>query len=324
MSHPTRRQFLGSLAVGAAAISLPRFASATADGALPAPDGARSRLVSVFNPIVVKGALVNETYLARMLEVGLLHFTGEPSVRNGWRKLLGPKPTPKVLIKFNRSGADAIATTKAMVAVLLDSLRSADIKPDQVMLLDVSPEIQRSSGAAKPILTFEAQPVTVLGKEEHLSAALAWADCLINVPFVKDHYLAGVSCAMKNLSHGLIKTPARWHGDRCRDAIPHLFNLEPIRGKHRVTICNALRIVYDGGPEAKSECMSEYSRLMISSDVVAMDAHAARLIDQVRGAHSLKDLAEERRPPAFLTVARDLKLGRCDLDRLDVVDVDAG
>lgn len=328
MPRPSRRQFLGSLAAGAAVAAVGLRGAraavpATPDPALPAPDGARSRLVTVSNPIVVKGQLVNETYLNRMIEVGLTQFCGEASVRGVWRRLLQPTRQTKVLIKFNRSGADTLGTTQSFVRVLLHSLALADIKADQIMLLDVSPEIQRTAGTVPPIVGYSATPVTVLGKTEYLSAALDWADCLINVPFVKDHYLAGISCAMKNLSHGLIKTPARWHGDRCRECIPHLYNQEAIRGKHRLTICDALRVVYDGGPEARLECTSEYSRVLIGSDVVALDAYAARLIDQIRGAHELKDLAEEHRPASYLTVARELKLGQGDLDRVDVVDVDA-
>jgi uncharacterized Fe-S center protein len=190
------------------------------------------------------------------------------------------------------------------------------------MLLDVAPEVHRQFETRTPIPGYSENPVTVLGREEHLAAALDWADCLINVPFIKDHHLAGVTCGMKNLSHGLIKTPARWHGDRCRQSIPHLFNLEPIRSKLKLTICNALRIVYDGGPEARLECTADHSRLLFATDVVALDAYAARLIDQVRGAHDLRDLAEEHRPATYLSVARDLGLGQSDLDRVDVTDIE--
>ena len=35
-----------------------------------------------------------------------------------------------------------------------------------------------------------------------------------------------------------------------------------------------------------------------------------------------EDLAEERRPPTYLAVARDLGLGQPDLDRVDVTEVD--
>ena len=338
----TRRAFLGKLAasaaIGAAGLAATRLVldlpgSALAADAPPpsppsalpaAPTGVRSRLVSVFNPIVVRGDRVNEKYLAGMLDTGLTRFWGVDKQAEGWRKLLGEacNPNLKVLIKFNRSGADAIGTTRPMAAVLLSSLGTAGIKPDQVMLMDVSVETHRELETHPPIFGYEAEPVRVLGRDEHLALALAWADCIINVPFVKDHHMVGATCALKNLSHGLIKAPAQWHGERCRDAIGHICNLPQIRGKRKITICNALRIVYDGGPEARIECMVEHSRLFISTDMVAMDAFAARLVDQTRGKQGLKDLAEEHRPCNYLNTARELGLGQSDLDHIDVTELE--
>ncbi len=325
----SRRQFLGALAGGAALGALGAVARGQT-GELPRPgwpgepnDHARprSRLLVVGNPVVVKGPRVSEKHLGRMLDAGLTGFTGQASPADAWRSLV--RPGEKVAVKFNRSAAATIATTDAMLKVLLASLVAAEIPPGRTMLLDVTPGQQQAAGTHPPVLGYQDEAITVLERSEHLASALGWADCLINVPFIKDHHLAGVTCAMKNLSHGLIKGPAQWHGDHCRDSIPHLFALPAIRDKLRITICNGLRIVFNGGPGARPENLAEHSRLIFAADPVALDAHAARVIDQARGARGLRDLAEEGRPPYYLTVARDLKLGQCDLDRVDVTEIEA-
>lgn len=321
--HSTRRQFLAGIAAGAVAAGvLPgarvvRAAPATQPAAaLPA----RSRLISVFDQMVFRSGQIHARTVTDMLNEGLTRLTGGLRPRDAWQSII--RPGQKIAIKFNRCGAGVIGTTPAMAVALIESLATAGFGPGQIMLLDVSGELVRTTGTRPPIVGFRDAPVDVLGRAEHLAAALDWADCLINVPFVKDHFLAGVTCGLKNLSHGLIKTPARWHGDRCRESIPHLFALPDIRGKLRLTVCNALQIVYDGGPEASIETLAQHNRLLLSFDPVAIDAMAARIIDQVRGLRDLKDLNEAGRHPAYLAIAQQLNLGHCETESIDIHEVE--
>lgn len=343
MSHggTTRREFLTTLAAGAAASAgvaawpaLLRGDGASAghsarsgklaptapsQGELEA--GPRSRLLSVINQVTVRGNQVSMKYLSAMFAAGLTRWVGADSEKDAWNAVV--KPGEKVLIKFNRSGAEGLNTTEPMLNLLLDSMEKAGVERKRVMLLDVSADVQRRCNTAPPLLGFSEEPIHVLGRQEHLHQAVEWADCIINVPFVKDHHLAGVTCAMKNLSHGLIKRPARWHGDRCREAIPHLFATPAIRDKVRLHIVNGLRMVVDGGPAARQEHIVPGHRLLFGDDPVAIDAYAARLIDAERGARGLRDLAEDNRPPQYLQVARKLDLGQSDLDRIALTELEA-
>ncbi len=328
--RPTRREFLRRSAATAAAVAgLPLAGqlalAAPGDGLLPAPPpeanpAAGSRLLSVVNPVVVRGHTISLKFLTRMFATGLTRFAGADTEKHAWQSII--KPDEKVLIKFNRSGADGLASTEAMLEVLLGSLDKAGFSRENLMLLDVSVSLQREAKTANPLLGFEDEPVEVLGRREHLHQAVAWADAIINVPFVKDHHLAGVTCAMKNLSHGLIKRPAQWHDDNCRQAIPHLYAIPAIRDKVRLHIANALRIVVDGGPAARVENVVPNNRLLFGTDPVAMDAFAARLINTERGVRGLKDLAEADRPPRYLTVARQMDLGQPDLDRVTITEME--
>lgn len=320
-----RRDFLALLAAGAAAGALPaplRCAMAGTPDAPVAVAGRRSALLSVYHQSAASGRTVYEKVVQRMLNLGLSRFAGVPKPADAWPRIL--KGAQKVLIKFNRAGAEALNTTPALLKMLLASLAASGYRPDQVMLLDVTAQQQRDAQTHPPILGWQAQPVQVLGRPEHLSAALDWADAVVNVPFMKDHHLAGVTGAMKNLSHGLIKSPANWHADRCCTAIAHFYALPQISAKVRLHLCNGLRVMVDGGPDGRNAHIIDHRRLLFSADPVAIDAYAYRLIDHARATSGLKDLAEDKRPPTYLTLARTLNLGQCDLDHVDITELECG
>jgi hypothetical protein len=119
----------------------------------------------------------------------------------------------------------------------------------------------------------------------------------------------------------MIKHPARWHGDRMRQTLPSICGLQEIERKHKLTVVNALKIVVDGGPTVLQENIKEEDRILIGTDMVAIDSLGGRLIDQERGRRGLKDLAEDNRPPTYLNAARDMKMGQPELDRVDLIEI---
>ena len=52
----------------------------------------------------------------------------------------------------------------------------------------------------------------------------------INLPILKEHSLAGMSGAMKNM-YGSIHNPNKYHDNNCDPFVAHVSNLEPIKGK---------------------------------------------------------------------------------------------
>jgi uncharacterized protein (DUF362 family) len=120
---------------------------------------------------------------------------------------------------------------------------------------------------------------------------------LITVPVLKDHRSAGVTLALKNLSHGLNNNVARSHlgdvyrlgGDRsgpnqCNTFIPTAVTQPPIRRKAVLHILDGLIGVYEGGPGCWNPTWGTWRRrsLFFATDPVALDHVGWDVIDSRR------------------------------------------
>jgi uncharacterized protein (DUF362 family) len=77
----------------------------------------------------------------------------------------------------------------------------------------------------------------------------------INLPVLKHHQSAGVTIALKNMSHGMVNNVNRSHLTRTANAcgifIPSVVSLPVIREKSVLHICDAVKASYHGGPGAR-------------------------------------------------------------------------
>lgn len=120
-------------------------------------------------------------------------------------------------------------------------------------------------------------------------------DKIINLCVLKEHSSAGVTGALKNLSHGLVNNVSRTHAipslNQCRTFIPAVVALPVIRQKVVLHIMEAFVGIYQGGPFASAYAW-EPKALMMSTDPVAMDRLAWDLIDAQRARVRLPALAK--------------------------------
>src|SRR5437868_14677070 len=93
---------------------------------------------------------------------------------------------------------------------------------------------------------------------------------LINLPALKDHQSAGVTLALKNLSHGLVNNVSRSHStaatNACNTFIPAVVALPKIRQKVVLHVLDGLKAVYQGGPGARKEFTWAYKSLFCATD----------------------------------------------------------
>lgn len=128
------------------------------------------------------------------------------------------------------------------------------------------------------------------------------ADVFINVPVLKDHSGAGMTCAMKNLM-GAVWDRGAFHRiglDQCI-ADSCLFR------KPALNIVDAGKVMLSGGPRGyASSRYSEQQMLIVSSDIVAVDTVSARTLGKA--------------PSDFDYIARAAErgLGTSDLARLGI------
>ncbi len=321
----SRRLFLKrTLAMGAAAL-VSRSASVLGDerffggstrpttNALPTI----SRVAHVVSERVLPVRIVQPVLLRDCLEHGLCAAMGERDIRDAWYRVLAPDDV--ILIKFNQSGAVRIGTTPAMVKELVGSLNRAGWGPDKMMLLEAGTEagIIRKTRPVDHRWQGKEVAFRTVGKDSFL-AAVEEATAIINVPFLKTHHRATMTCCLKNLSHGLIRHPARFHANGCDPAIGEIAGSQPIRGKARLNIVNALRVVFNGGPEAAEQDTHASGALLIGTDPVACDAVGYGLLNEIRSLHDLGPLVAGAQLPRQLVTAGKLGLGTIDSGQIDV------
>jgi uncharacterized protein (DUF362 family) len=132
----------------------------------------------------------------------------------------------------------------------------------------------------------------------HLSAIVTrLVDKIVTIPCLKDHRSAGVTLALKNMSHGMNNNVARSHvgtlyrpggasslPNQCNTFIPTAVAQEPLRRKATLHILDGLIGVYEGGPGSWNSTWGTWRRqsLLFATDPVAMDVVGWDIIDAKR------------------------------------------
>jgi hypothetical protein len=156
---------------------------------------------------------------------------------------------------------------------------------------------------------------------------------LVLLPVLKDHGSAGVTGALKNMSHGLVNNVCRSHStpdtNVCNQFIPQVVNHPIIRRKCVLQIMDGIKGVYQGGPAARRPVWTwENNALFFATDPVAMDHVAWRYVDAKRkekglppvaaagrtGLDPLKTEGFDIRQPQHIPLAAHLGLGIFDFD----------
>jgi hypothetical protein len=280
-----------------------------------------ARVVQVVSERVLPVRIVQPALLKDCLVQGLCRVTGEEDVRDAWHRLL--RPDDVILVKFNRSASAGIGTTPAMVTELLKSLTSAGWGLDRITVLEAGSGIPLVRKTRPADTRWQGREVAFgrSGRDSFI-AALDEATAIVNVPFLKTHHLATMTGCLKNLSHGLIRHPMRFHANGCDPAIGEIVASEPIRSKLRLNIVNALRTVFDRGAEAGEREMHTTGMLLVGTDPVACDATGFGVINGVRSRHGSGPLLPGARIPKHLATAGMLGLGVVDAEQIDVQRID--
>ncbi|MFO0887893.1 MAG: DUF362 domain-containing protein [Isosphaeraceae bacterium] len=111
---------------------------------------------------------------------------------------------------------------------------------------------------------------------------------IVGLPVLKDHGSAGVTGALKNMSHGSVNNVARSHSNHftnvCNQFIPQVVAHPSIRSKFVLHIMDGIRGVYQGGPFAweKGKWTWEYNALLLATDPVALDHVEWDIVDEKR------------------------------------------
>jgi hypothetical protein len=307
----SRRGFIRtSVALAGSSLLHAEHGLGPANAVHPAQPIRRSRVVQVQSRLAVQGPVVRRPLLIELLERSLTSLTGMPTLTEAWRSIL--KPDDIIGLKFNRSGQEVIATTDAMADVLISSLVESGWGAEQIVCIEAPEGVCRRHQTTPANLGFEPVPSRFGNESDFLASVVGQVTAIINVPYLKTHNIASLTCAMKNLSHAFVKHPAQYHRNGCSPFVSDIVSIPAVRDKLRLCIVDALRVVFEGGPEARVETLSDEGVLLASFDPVATDAIGFDLLNGVRWRRGLPSIARSAMDVPYLQAAHSAGLGTAD------------
>ena len=268
-------------------------------------------------------------------------------------------------IKVNPVGAPHVISDASVVREIIAGLEAAGVKRQEIVVYDryrdqflqagfhkwlpdgvrTSHAVETFDGIQQGIEGYDPDhyvdlPLTLPGfGVENAAARRSFAarfitrevNKLINLPVLKDHQSAGVTLALKNLSHGLVNNVNRSHStntlNACGAFIPAVVSMPVIRNKAVLHILDGVKGLYHGGPGAPPQFVWEHRTMYFATDPVALDHVGWKAIDEKRVAAGMKPVAEDRpdkfstflsRQPEHVEIAGALGLGEWDLAKINL------
>ena len=330
----SRREFLKNIVVGAVVAKVGLLAVTEADAAETA--GAKSTVVIAKDAqLYGANATPEASRVEKLLDRAMQTFYGTSDPVAPWKKLV--RPGEVVGLKVNTIAGPGLSSHIVLVEAICERLQQAGVKANDIVVWDrTNRELDRvgyklsNTGNGVRILGTDSKEA---GYEETISEfgvvktqlsklLTRTCDCMINVPVLKDHEIAGVTLAMKNM-YGVNQKPYELHGNNCCPFIADLNMIPAIKNKFRLVIADAMTGCFEGGPMFRPEYAWKNNGLLVASDPVAIDTTAWQIIERKRAEEGLKPLEEVGRPPKYIAVAGDAqhRLGTNDPKRIKLLEV---
>lgn len=295
----------------------------------------KSKVVVVRNSDVISSSgKVDSDILSRMVEHGICQLTSEIKPTDALKHFFTIKD--QVGLKVNCLAGPMASTHPELALVVAGLLKKIEIKPKNIIIWD------RSSYELKEVgfpLNFKGDDFLCLGTDtqgvgysngliDHKSIGSLLSRVMenltnvqLNLPVLKDHGLSGVTCSLKNF-FGAIHNPNKYHDNDCDPYIADLNTVPQIREQHKLVICDALRVQYNGGPSYHPQWAEHFGGVILGDDPVAVDFVGYQIIDKIRIKHNLPGLEKAGRMPKHIFTAADAehKLGKANIEQIELVE----
>lgn len=301
---------------------------------------------STWMPASVQGGIIREAMVKRMVNSLIMAATEKADIASAWKTFV--RPQDRVGLKVSATGAPVSSTHLAVVKAVAEGITAAGVPADHIIIWD---QTQRDLDRAN--LSSLAPPFRVLGTDRaggysgdalitvpimgklivgdrdftagkaeqissrsHLSSILAnKVDKVIHIPALADSVFSGVSGALSgmvldNLDNWRRLARAPQFGD---PFLPEVYADPRIGGKVVLTILDALRPQYAGGPFPGAGYNVNYGAIFVSRDPVALDALGRRLLDGFRRDAGFPPLAKYT---SWLNTAEMMGLGFSSEDKI--------
>ncbi len=313
------------------------------------------------------GSIVDGTFRAepirRMLDEGMMELTDAEDATQAWRQFF--ERGDVVGIKLTPVGGPLVQSSAEVVQGIVRGLESAGVRRQDIVVYDryrdqflsagfdkwlpdgvrwsyasasyddVQQKIERYDPAHfmdLAVVLPGQDPGSPEARRSYVAKFITQeVNKLINVPALKDHQSAGVTLALKNLSHGLVNNVSRSHSSGtlnvCGAFIPAAVSLPVIRDKAVLHILDGIRAQYHGGPSSRPQFVWEHRTLYFATDPVALDRVGWKDIDRKRVSVGMKPIAEAKpddvssflnRQPEHVEIAGSLGLGIWDERKIEL------
>jgi uncharacterized protein (DUF362 family) len=313
-------------------------AAAALRQAAPAQDKARlgipglypGRVVAVSHPAAVVSGAYQPQNVAAMMSKGMMELTGAPGWVDAWKVFF--EPGDVVAIKVCPVGGRMICSDGSVLKQIVDGLTQAGVRPGDIFVYNRYRREMFSAGIPQWVPqgvrlawaseayeriqhdmegydrdTFVEMALALPGQDireeqvrrSYVARLLArQVNKVVNLPALKHHDAAGVTVALKNLSHGFVNNVERSHATPTMNAtgtfIPSVLNLPVFRQKVVLNIVDGVRASYEGGPGGRREFIWEHKTMYFGTDPVALDKTGWKVIDQKRAEKGLLPVAESK------------------------------
>ena len=315
MTH--RREFFQT-ALTAATASVTQSRSRAAAQKLGMPGPYPGRVVAVEHPGCILEGAYQPAAVRQMMLKGMTELTGAPGWSDAWKALF--EKGDVVGIKVSPVGGRNLCSDASVLHLILDGLKEAGLPTRDIIVFnryrqefiqagidkwlpdgirwDAASEkydnVQLDMGGYDPdhymemalIKPGENQTDVHYRRSYVARIVTRQVNKIINLPVLKHHQSAGVTIALKNLSHGCVNNVCRSHLtptlNACGAFIPSVVNLPVFREKVVLHIVDGVKASYHGGPGARPKYVWEHKTMYFGTDPVALDKTGWKAIDAKR------------------------------------------
>ena len=290
----------------------------------------------------------------------VLAITAQPDLARAWGSLVSPND--KIGIKISAAGGELFTTHRDVVNAIVDGLVAAGHPRSSIIVWDRSLGGIKDAGYNSSAEGYQLKSVAPHDGYDPkaiftapLTGKLIWGDLdyrtdrgfvpllsdneqtsdeshfsrivssevtkIINVPVMSDSTMNGLAGCLYNVTIPNIDNWRRFSqgGGYGGSVIADLYGTPFIGKKVVLNIMDGLVAQYAGGPQSQPNYAVHHATLLASKDPVAIDALALQRIDAWREKARLPAVG---RLASHVQVAQELGLGRADLARIEVRDVD--
>jgi uncharacterized protein (DUF362 family) len=327
-------------------------AARTSGSKLGIPGPYPGRVVAVSHSNSIVGDQYQAEPVRQMMESGMKELTQAESWADAWREFF--EPGDVVGIKLNPVGQPYIISAPEVLHSIIDGLEQAGVKRQNIVVYDRYkkeflsagfdkwiPEGVRTMNASEqyqgiqmdmdgydrdvfmemPLVHPEYKAEYSLDdphiRRSYVAKFLTKeVNKLVNVCLLKHHQSAGVTMALKNLSHGLVNNVNRSHAtttaNACGIFIPAVVDLPIIREKAVLNILDGVKGAYHGGPGRKTgNYLWAHKTMYFATDPVALDKTGWKEIDKKRAELGLA-------PIALLKPDEDSQWLNCQVEHIEL------